>query len=418
LIITISILLPTLINNPTPMSTGTKLGVSSWEYLMTQSQVILWYLRNAFWPTGICLYYDWPVVKSFGDVWLTFTVVSSLVAISLILVWKLPKIGTCLLSVFLILGPTSSVMPIVTEVATDRRVSMILPFLLFPAVILVFKTLNSMTSCKRCAAPITIALILIANLMMISLQTLPISVAYGNPVVLWTRTSEHTKHPQTSLNQLGSVYDSQGNLAPAWQCYANCLKIEPRFSLARLNLGIIEMKLGLYAQALKRLEIETNNPYRRDQAWSCMGLIYSDLKDFPKAIACYKKAHEIHPQKIDYAVNLAHAYNMTAQYQQARDVLEPYAARHVMYDDIYQELGLSYVQMGDLPNARQSYLQYLAFEPNNPKVLNSLGVVMARLGHVDEAIAYFARALSVDPTLEDARHNLQRARKTMQAQQH
>jgi tetratricopeptide (TPR) repeat protein len=410
LIITISILLPTLINNPTPMSTGTKLGVSSWEYLMTQSQVILWYLRNAFWPTGICLYYFWPIARNFHDVWLSFSVVSCLVVISLILVWKLPKIGTCLLSVFLILGPTSSVMPIVTEVATDRRVSMILPFLLFPAVILVFKTLNSMTSCKRRAAPITIALILIANLAMISLQTLPISVAYGNPVVLWTRTSAQSPHPQAAWEQLGEIYNAQGNLAPAWQCFHNCLQLEPGFVLARLNLGIVEKKLGHFELALKLFEAEATDPNHGGEAMQYMGLIYKDQKNFPAAIDCFKQLCDKFPDRYDYAVNLARVYNLTSLYAKARDLLQPFAKRKVWHEEIYQELGFSYSHLDELDKARQQYLRYLTFQPNDPTALNSLGVVMAKLGQINEAAQYFARALSVDPTLDEARQNLKLAR--------
>jgi Flp pilus assembly protein TadD len=48
--------------------------------------------------------------------------------------------------------------------------------------------------------------------------------------------------------------------------------------------------------------------------------------------------------------------------------------------------------------------------PDSVQPLNNLGVALASLGRLDEAIAQFERALAIQPGFEDARRNLAFAR--------
>jgi hypothetical protein len=91
------------------------------DYLLTQSEVILHYLRLAILPVGQQFDYSgWPVAKSFGDVWPAFIAVAFLVIITLAgVVLRRPwaAFGTLF---FLALGPTSSILP-VEAVANEHR---------------------------------------------------------------------------------------------------------------------------------------------------------------------------------------------------------------------------------------------------------------------------------------------------------
>jgi tetratricopeptide (TPR) repeat protein len=91
------------------------------EYLYTQSEVILHYLRLAILPIGQQLdYAGWPVAKSFGDVWPSFLAVAALVAITLAgTVLRRPWAAIGVLF-FLALAPTSSILP-VEAVANEHR---------------------------------------------------------------------------------------------------------------------------------------------------------------------------------------------------------------------------------------------------------------------------------------------------------
>jgi hypothetical protein len=90
-------------------------------YLLTQSEVILHYLRLAILPIGQRFDYgSWPVAGSLRDVWPSFSAVAALVVAT--------AVGTALrrpwawlgVMFFLVLAPTSSIMP-VEAVANEHR---------------------------------------------------------------------------------------------------------------------------------------------------------------------------------------------------------------------------------------------------------------------------------------------------------
>lgn len=63
--------------------------LTSWEYLLMQSQIIVRYLRLSFWPAPLVIcYVDWPVPKSLWDVWPWMTAVGGLLASTIYLVIK------------------------------------------------------------------------------------------------------------------------------------------------------------------------------------------------------------------------------------------------------------------------------------------------------------------------------------------
>ncbi|MEM6334293.1 MAG: tetratricopeptide repeat protein [Planctomycetota bacterium] len=102
-------------------SAGFDLGVSAWSYLLTQAEVLVHYGVQVVWPTDLRVAYDWPIAGSWVEVWWQGLVVAGLlVATGWAVVWR-KRWGWAAAWVWVWLGPTSSVVPIVTEVAADRR---------------------------------------------------------------------------------------------------------------------------------------------------------------------------------------------------------------------------------------------------------------------------------------------------------
>jgi hypothetical protein len=96
-------------------------GITPLQYALTQPGVILHYLRQALWPTSLCLdYRDWPVARTLSQA-LVPTLV--LVAVGLGTAWALVRrswLGFVGAWFFLILAPTSSIVPL-TDVAEEHR---------------------------------------------------------------------------------------------------------------------------------------------------------------------------------------------------------------------------------------------------------------------------------------------------------
>jgi cytochrome c-type biogenesis protein CcmH/NrfG len=105
-------------------STGLGFGLSSvtpYTYLLTQSEVILHYVRLSIWPVNQALdYLDWPIAQSIREVWPAFLGVSVMLLASLVLLYFRPVLGFIGFWFFAILAPTSSIMPIIDPAFEHR----------------------------------------------------------------------------------------------------------------------------------------------------------------------------------------------------------------------------------------------------------------------------------------------------------
>ncbi len=110
-----------LVPNESSGTTGLADGLlSPWRYLLTQFGVIVHYLRLVFWPRGLCLDYGWPGVGAINEVWWQFLVITVLVIAAIVGCWQRNGIGFGLALFFLLLAPTSSVIP-VADAAVEHR---------------------------------------------------------------------------------------------------------------------------------------------------------------------------------------------------------------------------------------------------------------------------------------------------------
>ena len=64
---------------------------------------------------------------------------------------------------------------------------------------------------------------------------------------------------------------------------------------------------------------------------------------------------------------------------------------------------------GLFEEAEARYKEALSLQPDNPWMVNMMGVAYARLGDWSRAVAYFERAISLVPDSELAHENLARA---------
>src|SRR5262249_52485956 len=108
LALTWTLLVALNINSPRGNSAGFGLGpslISSW---MTQSKILVMYLKLVVWPWPLLIHYRMPYL-SFAQAWIYAIPVASLLAATLVLIWRNEPIGYLLTWLFVILAPTSIV---------------------------------------------------------------------------------------------------------------------------------------------------------------------------------------------------------------------------------------------------------------------------------------------------------------------
>jgi tetratricopeptide (TPR) repeat protein len=107
---------------PRGMSVGFGLrGWTAWTYLLTQCDVIVHYLRLAIIPFPLVLLYEWPRAQSLANVAPQAALLVALAGATVVGLVRRHPLGFLGAWFLLILAPTSSVLPIVTEVAAEHR---------------------------------------------------------------------------------------------------------------------------------------------------------------------------------------------------------------------------------------------------------------------------------------------------------
>jgi hypothetical protein len=90
-------------------------------YLYTQANGIMMYLSKVLIPRGIILDYGWPVVLTFAQCAPAFLALVAMVGATIFACVRFPRVGFLGAWFFIILGPTSSVVPIITEILAEHR---------------------------------------------------------------------------------------------------------------------------------------------------------------------------------------------------------------------------------------------------------------------------------------------------------
>ena len=103
---------------------GFHLGIAWYEYLYSQAWAILHYIRLFFWPDDLTIDYGQAMVRGWRGV--PGILVLGTFGVATILAWTRAQrwgwFGFLGAWFFLLLAPSSSVVPIATEVAAERRI--------------------------------------------------------------------------------------------------------------------------------------------------------------------------------------------------------------------------------------------------------------------------------------------------------
>jgi protein O-mannosyl-transferase len=195
--------------------------VNWFDYLKTEAGVIVYYLRVAFWPRGLEIdYFDWPIVQHLSSAILPGLFLTALFFASAVACWRRWWPGFLGAWFFLILGPTSSVLPNRTEIAAERR--MYLPLAAIVILVLAAGRLATKNRALRIAAVMAIALALGG-------LTFARNAEYNSPITLWTdAVTQRTNNPRAHF-WLGWSYAKQNDWDHATAEDARALEISPNF---------------------------------------------------------------------------------------------------------------------------------------------------------------------------------------------
>lgn len=242
-------------------------AATAWSYLLTQAEVIVHYIGQAFAPTALVSLYDWPLVASFASVWPEFLLVAALVlatGVGVVRRWPAAFLGVWF---FLILAPSSSVLPIITEVAAEHRMYLPLGAIVAALVTSAFFVGRRLNLNRRAGAGVAFAAT-VALVAWLGTETRARNQDYWSDETLWRDTVAKRPADPRPRVLYGSVLLRDGKITEAETQLQAAVRLAPDDPMARLRLGSALAQQRKFDEAVPHVERAAANlpgdpgPYR------------------------------------------------------------------------------------------------------------------------------------------------------------
>ncbi|MEO7932142.1 MAG: tetratricopeptide repeat protein [Chthoniobacterales bacterium] len=316
------------------LSTGNRGGTAGFgvkmpllDYALTQTWAIANYLKLIFWPSPLIFDYGTDLITTPSEVILPCILIVLLLGLTLIALWKRPILGFLGAGFFVILAPSSSVVPVVTQTMAEHR--MYLP----SAVILALVVTGLYSKLGKSSGILFAGLIVMASMLtQFRIQD------YKTHLSIWRDTVE--KRPQN---------------ARAWKC-----------------LGVLVAQLGDYPVAIKMYDhakqIEPRDPGLYFNTANALGKIGR----IPDAIREYQIAIQMLPSFAEARNNLANIYLQAGQADEAVSQLQIALKIDPNSAQAHYNMGRGLQMLGKTREAEMHLLESLRIRPDFPPAMDAL----------------------------------------------
>jgi Flp pilus assembly protein TadD len=338
-------------------------GVAWWAYALTQLRAVALYLRLSLWPH--------PLIGDYGrflgggrlEVAAGAVLVAGLAAGTVALLRRNRPAGFLGAWFLLILAPSSSVIPVSTEIIAEHR--MYLP-------LAAIATLFAAALYAAVGRPRPFLALACALSLVLGVAAAWRTRAYRDAAAFWSDDVLKVPENAGAWNNLGAILAEKGDYAAAIEHYHRALALAPAFASAHLNLANALAATGRTAEAAAQYE--------------------EALRFRPQDAALHRRfAHALAAERRGYA--------SAAEYREALR-LEPASA------EAWAGLGAAMVQVGNLGEAADAYAQAVRLQPERAGARVDYGDVLAQLGRRAEAIREYREALRCEPGAADVHNNL------------
>ncbi len=284
-------------------------GVGTVSYLLLQSKAVAWYLRLALWPSPLVVDYGPASPVTLGEVLGPLAVVAALLAATLWALGRRPVLGFLGAAFFLILAPSSSLVPLSAQGIAEHR--MYLPL----AALVVLLVAGLLRTLGRAAGAVVVPVALVAGLM-----TWQRNAVYASEVSLWTDTIAQVPANVRARVNLGAALVEAGQPAAAALQFEAARRLQPNAPEPHANLCHVYLKLGRVDEAVAEGEAAlVLAPGQGMAALNLAEALYESGnglaagRRFSRAIDAYRRAVALVPGYAAARNNLANALLVTGE---------------------------------------------------------------------------------------------------------
>ncbi len=217
------------------------------------------------------------------------------------------------------------------------------------------------------------------------------------------------------LFQLAYVAKLQGDTAAAETILTRVLTVHTDYPAALLELANLRVDATRYAEARDLLLRYVKVNPAAATGYYKLGMVEKKLQNAAAAqydLAEFQRLSKEQPDSphpYDHLLDYLDSRSQLSATERARQdvvTLEAESKAHPDQAEISYALAEAYLKAGKLTQARQTVTSFNEQHPEDVRTLTGLGILLARHGMYDDAIAQFQKALSVKPDADDAKFNL------------
>jgi len=210
-----------------------------------------------------------------------------------------------------------------------------------------------------------------------------------------------------ALVRIASIFAAQHKRVESEQTYRRALQFDPQYDRAHLGLGSLLISLKRWDEARAEYEWLLDQDPKRADAHFNLGRIAYGRKDHEKAIAEYRLASEL--RKGDYPealLNLGLVYSNMKDYPSALNAYQTALKFRRQYPEAWYNIGFVYLRQANHAEAEKAFLNAVRLKPDYEQAWFNLGRVYGDTDRDDLAIDAYGKAISIRPDYPQAQLNL------------
>jgi tetratricopeptide (TPR) repeat protein len=373
------------------------------SYLATQFGVIVYYLRLSLWPYDLCIDYGWPVAHDASRIVPFALVIGILCLLTLIALKRRPEVGFLGVWFFLILAPTSSIMPIL-DLAVEHRTYLSLVAVVAFAVLGTYRVAPRLLAALRQPDPriarwMAIGAVAIVVAWLGSL-TVERNSYYHSKMAMWIDAVSKRPDNWRGHNNLGYCLSSQDDLESAMEQYAEALRLNPGALDAMDNMGICLLNSGRAADAIPYFQRLLELDPGKKRLHFHLGQAMESQSRLDEAVDEYNKELRLKPDSSEARMQLASVLERKKRFSEAAAAYQDALAVAPEWPQPLCRFALLLVdaeatELRDSDEAIRLADKAVRVSGREPVTLDVLASVYSSIGRFDDAVAVAQEAVDM-----------------------
>ncbi len=288
-----------------------------WEYALTQPAVILHYLRLVFYPRPLVLDYGWQPALAAARIIPALLPVSAVFAATVIGLFRRRPWSFLGAWFFLILAPTSSVLPL-EDLAFEHRMYLPLAAVILAAAALFWKALVRFLPGREKGRLVLAGSATLVLAVVLGLLTVGRNRDYRSSERIWRANLAARPGNPRAYNFLGNSLSRSRRPAEAERVFRAGLEVDHTYSPAHYNLALLLQGQGRLEEAARHYRTAVRHRPEFAESLNNLGVVLLELGRTEEGLEAWKESIRIEPGDPAPYFNLAKALAELGRIEEAR----------------------------------------------------------------------------------------------------